>query len=109
MDKFIDIIGYFALLSVAAERLTEILKNAWLSKIKVNPAVYQLIAGVFGASLGYASPLVIPSVNMPLWATAVITGLAVSGGSGFWNTILSTLTEFKTKMKTLNENIKENK
>lgn len=103
MDKLIDIISYFALLSVAAERLTEILKNVWLSKIKVNPAVYQLISGTFGAALGYTSPLVIPSVDMPLWAMAVVTGLAVSGGSGFWNSILAMLSEFKTKMKTVNE------
>lgn len=106
MDKLIDLIGYFAILSVAAERLTEIIKNAWLSKLKVNPAVYQLISGSFGAALGYANPHVIPSIDMPIWAMAVITGLAVSGGSSFWNSILSTLSEFKTKMKVTNENVK---
>lgn len=103
MDKFTEIITYFALLSVAAERLTDIFKKAWLSKLEVNPAVYQVISGLFGAGLAYAAPLEIPSVEMPLWSTILITGLAVSGGSSFWNTILSTMTELKTKVKANNE------
>lgn len=103
MDKFTEIITYFALLSVAAERLTDIFKKAWLSKLEINPAVYQVISGLFGAGLAYSAPLVIPSVNMPLWGTILITGLAVSGGSSFWNTILSTMTELKTKVKANNE------
>ena len=103
MDKFTEIITYFALLSVAAERLTDIFKKAWLSKLEVNPSVYQVLSGLFGAGLAYSAPLTIPSVSMPLWATVLITGLAVSGGSSFWNTILSTMTELKTKVKTNNE------
>ena len=107
MDKLIDVLAYFALLSVAAERLTDIFKKAWLSKLtNVNPAVYQVISALFGAGLSYASPLVIPGVPLPIWAIVTITGLAVSGGSSFWNTILSTMSEVKTKLKTTNEGSK---
>lgn len=107
MDKMTEIITYFALLSVAAERLTEILKKAWLDKLEPNPAVYQIVAGVFGAGLSYASPLVVAGVNLPIWAMMLVTGLAVSGGSGFWNTILSTMTELKTKVKINNSIMKQ--
>lgn len=103
MDKFTEVITYFALLSIAAERLTDIFKKAWLSKLNVNPSVYQIFSGLTGAGLAYSAPLVIPGVEMPLWVTVVITGLAVSGGSSFWNTILSTMTELKTKVKQNNQ------
>lgn len=103
MDKFTEVITYFAIMSVAAERLTDIFKKAWLAKREVNPAVYQVISGLFGAGLAYTAPLVIPSVNMPLWSTMLVTGLAVSGGSSFWNTILSTMSELKNKVKVTNE------
>lgn len=63
MDKFTEVITYFAIMSVAAERLTDIFKKAWLAKREVNPAVYQVISGLFGAGLAYTAPLVIPSVN----------------------------------------------
>lgn len=103
MDSMTEIITYFALLSVAAERLTDIFKKAWLSKLEVNAAIYQLISGAFGAALGYAAPLAFLDKHMPLWACVVITGLAVSGGSSFWNTILSTMSELKTKVKISNQ------
>lgn len=52
MDQVIQIVTYLALLSVAAERFTDIVKRLVLSKYTVNGAVYQLIAaGLVALSL----------------------------------------------------------
>lgn len=106
MDQLVSIITYFAILSVAAERLTEMLKNAFLGKLTSNAAVYQGISGVFGAVLSLSAPLEMGSIHLPTWASVIVTGLAVSGGSGMWNTILSTMTELKNKVKINNANQK---
>ena len=47
MDQVIQIVTYLALLSVAAERFTDIIKRLVLSKYMVNGAVYQLIDSRF--------------------------------------------------------------
>ena len=47
MDQVIQTVTYLALLSVAAERFTDIIKRLVLSKYMVNGAVYQLIAAGF--------------------------------------------------------------
>lgn len=107
MDRFIEIVTYFALISVAAERFTDLIKKAWLSKLTtVNPAVYQLLSALFGAAIAYAEPLALLSKQMPWYAVVVVSGLAVSGGSSFWNTVLSTLSEVKTRVSLTNANLK---
>lgn len=99
MDQLVSIVTYFAIISVAAERLTEIVKKSLLDKYFSNPVIYQAISGVFGAAMYYVSPVNLGLLQLPLWASVIVAGLAVSGGSGFWNTILSTLSEVKTKVK----------
>lgn len=100
MDNLFSLLSYFAVLSVATERLTEIVKNTLLTKFadKINAAVYQGIAAVFGGMLAHMAPPDLGNMSLPHWGVVLITGLAVSGGSGFWNSVLSTMNEFKKNM-----------
>lgn len=91
MDKFTEIITYLALTSMAAERLTDIIKRAWLSKTNVNPVIYQVISGVFGAGLTFTVPIDIGVLQFNEYARAIVIGLAVSGGSSMWNDILGAI------------------
>jgi hypothetical protein len=95
MENLISLFSYFVIISVAAERLTEIIKRSYLSNLSNVPGyVYQGISAVFGGGLAYISPPELTGVDLPHWAVIVITGLAVSGGSGFWNSVLTTMSEF---------------
>lgn len=102
MDQVIYIVTYLVTLSVAAERFTEIIKRAVLSKRPewiMNGATYQIIAAVFGMAAAYANPPVINVIAMKPWLLYIVAGLAVSGGSGAWNSILTLLTEYAKNQK----------
>lgn len=102
MDQFVTLLTYFAILSMAAERLTDMLKRGLLSRFtKLNGVVYQAISAVFGGALAYTSPPVFGNMHLPIWGVVIISGLAVSGGSGFWNSILETMATFKKQAKEL--------
>ena len=57
------------------------------------------MAMVYGCIISYFEPMPI-DVAMPLWLNVIITGAAVLGGSGFWNSILETAYQFKKSMET---------
>lgn len=99
MDTIIAYVSFIAITSVAAERFTEIIKKAFLSKFEPNAAVYQSISCIFGGVLCYGAPPAELPFHAPLWAVAVVTGLAVSGGSGVWNDMLTLLKNYKNKDK----------
>lgn len=101
MDGLLSLFTYFLMLSVAAERLVELLKNMYLKKIGAQPVVYQFLAGIFGAVLSYYSPPPDNIIHLEQWVAVISTGLAVSSGSAFWNTILDTLNSLSKTLKTL--------
>jgi len=88
-----------ALTSVAAERLTEIFKKAWLEKANLNSVYYQVIAAVFGFTLALYNPPEIALVNMNDYVRATLVGLAISGGSGIWHDLLITVNNYSKSVK----------
>lgn len=100
MDSLIALMTFVMLTSVAAERFTEILKKAILQRQTLfNPtaAVYQTVSAVFGGVMTYMSPPDLSAIHLslPPYLTAIIVGLAVSGGSGLWSDLLSLLTDYR--------------
>lgn len=99
MNNLTELFTYFLFLSVAAERAVEIIKNAFLKKREAPPAVYQTLAAIFGGIMSYISP---PGNmdHLNPYVASVMIGLAVSGGSSFWNT---TIVMFNQKAKSLKQ------
>lgn len=103
MDNLTTLLAYFVTLSVACERLVEILKTTFLKDRVKNGAVWQLLALFFGAAIGYFQPIPL-DLKIPVWLNIIVTGAVVSGGSGFWNSILGTMTEFKKSIGSIKSN-----
>lgn len=99
MDQVIQIVTYLALLSAAAERFTNIIKRLVLSKYTVNGAVYQLIAAGFGCFVALVDSPQFSAVDVGKYTQVILIGLAVSGGSGAWNSILTVLQDYSRSLK----------
>lgn len=95
MEQVIAIVTYLAVASMAAERLTDILKKVYLQRVTENGVVYQITSALFGGMIGYLSPLPIQAIQVNEYVLVLITALAVSGGSSTWNSILSILNDYK--------------
>jgi hypothetical protein len=89
------------MLSVASERAVELLKNLYLKKLNAQPVHYQLLSGIVGSVLCYFSPPTPTVIQMNFWVTVIATGLAVSSGSAFWNSLLDTLAGLSKNLKSL--------
>ena len=105
------IIGLLVSLSIAAERLVEILKNA-IPPLRVafpdknkeakRQCVLQLLAVGAGLVSAWLASPAIGGILPEKWAspgTIVALGLLASGGSGFWNSILSYVYQVKNIKK----------
>lgn len=104
-DNLPAVITLLIALSVATERVTEIIKgmSVWLNQRKETPkqeahrkAALQLLA----VAAGIAVSLLTQSVWIQVFPqkdimTALALGLLASGGSGFWNSMLSYVTSIK--------------
>ncbi len=101
MDHITLVFTYFAITSVAAERFVDILKRLGLEKLIKNGVIYQVLSCIFGGVLAFYNPPPITHINQ--WVVAVITGLAVSGGSSIWNTALTTLSSYSKSVKDLSK------
>jgi hypothetical protein len=99
MDHLIQLITYFAVTSVAAERVTDILKRVHLAKIEVPGVVYQIIAGIVGGLLCYASPPEFTFLKLNEYVLIVVVALATSGGSGMWHDMLTSLNNYSKSSK----------
>lgn len=87
------------MLSIAAERAVELLKNGILKKLNSTSIVYQVLSGIIGGVLCYYSPPPTTIMNLNEWVTVFATGLAVSGGSAFWNSLLDSLMNLSKSLK----------
>lgn len=100
LDQISQLVLYFFTVSIAAERLTEIFKRTIVQKTnylpKFNGAIYQIVSGLFGMGVAFKSPPNFDFFHMNQYAVIVITGLAVSGGSGAWNSVLEFLKQAAT-------------
>ena len=101
MDQLTVVFTYFAVTSVAAERFVDILKRLGLEKVTKNGVVYQVLSCLFGGVLAFYNPP--PIIHINIWVVAIITGLAVSGGSSIWNTALTTLSSYSKSVKDLSK------
>jgi drug/metabolite transporter (DMT)-like permease len=105
---------YVAGLSVATERVTELLKRIpYLSNLlskrrdgtleDIRVMAVQLLATLIGMVICHSFPTALPNVdqgsgNNVSWAVCLGYGLLASGGSGFWNSALDTFRGVKQKM-----------
>ena len=102
------IVGLLIALSVASERLVEIIKGIVPSLNKENSdatkegrrrAVLQVLAVLAGIVTAFLAKPTIPDGIIPATATGVwpvlALGLLASGGSGFWNSVLTYVTKVK--------------
>jgi hypothetical protein len=99
MDQIVDFIQYVALIAVGAERVTDILKRAYLEKKNVNSSVYQLITFACGIVLSVVQPPEFKLFNFDPIVVSILVGLAVSGGSSVWHDALSALNNFSKTLK----------
>ena len=106
MTKLTTILSLLIALSIASERLVEIIKGwvPWLNCEDPNPtkegrrrAVLQLMAVAAGIVTAYFASGLIPSdVYDATTSSGVLAlGLLASGGSGFWNSLLTYVTKVK--------------
>jgi len=105
------IVGLLLAVSIASERLVEIVKGfiPWLNQANVDPvhegfrkSALQLLAVVSGIVTAYlSSPVLAQSLSGISDRRIVIVsiGLLASGGSAFWNAILSYLLQVKDLKK----------
>ncbi|RJF87982.1 hypothetical protein D3874_13915 [Oleomonas cavernae] len=105
------IVGLVLSVSIASERLVEIIKSMipWLNQMHADAAVegrrrasLQVLAVVSGVATAFlAEPILAPSLgNMENHLVGIIAiGLLASGGSGFWNVILTYLLQLKDLKK----------
>jgi hypothetical protein len=98
--KLASIVGLLIALSVASERLVEIVKGAipplnGKSKVPwkegVRRTVLQVLAVVAGIITAFLARPTIPTEVLPATGDSAIfaLGLLASGGSGFWNSVLT--------------------
>lgn len=104
LEQIVELITYISVVSMAAERMVDIIKRAVIQKYNIdtlNGALYQIMAGLFGTTVAIFSPPKVLIIGLNEYIIILVVGLAVSGGSGAWNTILNILNEISKAKKTL--------
>lgn len=111
-DHLYGLVGLIAALSVASERLVEIVKGlvSWLGEPKDDKSYEERLRGAALQGLAVAAGVVTAYLGSPYfpkdlqglttgpWAILGL-GLLASGGSGLWNSVLSYLTNVKELKK----------
>ena len=122
MDKITSVVSFLAALSVATERITEIIKglpilSGWLAMERpansnaeaLRKASVQIIALLCGSLVTYlvrqplAAKLQISDIQPYMY---VVFGATASGGSGVWNSALDILREVNRQKQITTENLK---
>jgi hypothetical protein len=102
--KLTAVISLLVALSVASERLVDIIKGLvpWLNQQRPKAteegwrkASLQLIAVVAGVTTAWFASPVVPDFIPNDFTGKLALGLLASGGSGFWNSILTYVTKAK--------------
>lgn len=108
-----EIIGLIVALSVAAERLVEITKGTIpiLGTPRVNQqqerwrkSALQVLAIISGIAVSFMAEPMISGALPPNWHNTtgiLVIGLLASGGSGFWNALMTYLLQLKDIQKTV--------
>jgi len=109
MNSLTEFVTLMGAISVAVERVIEILKGLVPSLAKarkgnaegIRRAVMQILAGIVGALIAYVAQFEISSTMPALsaekigWVGYVIVGLLASGGSALWNHVLDIVQAMK--------------
>jgi hypothetical protein len=104
--KLTTVISLIVALSIASERLVDIIKGLvpWLNQPRRKTAeegwrkaALQILAVIAGITTAWLASAAIPKgVGIPDdWTGTLALGLLASGGSGFWNSILTYVTKAK--------------
>jgi len=104
--KLATVISLLIALRIAWQRLLDIIKGLvpWLNQQRRKPAeegwrkaALQVLAVIAGITTAWLSSAAIPKgVGIPDdWTGTLALGLLASGGSGFWNSILTYVTKAK--------------
>jgi hypothetical protein len=100
IEDFGSVLSLMLGLSVASERLVELIKGLigsnWLNEHKKDPkkelrrrVAIQILATACGMVTAYlARDAVILVIGSSDWPTCLVLGLLASGGSGLWNALL---------------------
>ena len=111
MDSLEGFIQLMIALSIASERLVEIVKGSWpfLSNTNTNAkkegwrrAILHVLGVVSGIVTALLAQQWVGDAFPEGWNTSfvlIVIGLLISGGSGFWNVILSYLLQVKNLKK----------
>jgi hypothetical protein len=107
------IVAMLAGISVAVERVVEVIKSAipplakpWAKNDGYRAAIVQVIAAAAGAIIASQLPAQVRA-SLPFglgadlnWTGYVVIGFMASGGSGAWNHVLDILSALKSKQET---------
>jgi hypothetical protein len=105
------VVSVLVVLSVASERLVEIVKGLFPALNKENPdptkegwrrAGLQVMAVAAGIITAYLARPALPASLSPIWNSNLGIfglGLLASGGSGFWNSVLAYFLQLKELKK----------
>ena len=111
LDTLTAFVTLMIALSVAAERVTEIIKQ-WAAQLlaKLSTAgasgstqLLAILSGILVTALSGKDPIHVPGFaafelkNPYTWLSWVLSGILVSGGSAFWNHILDILKAAKVQ------------
>ncbi len=102
MDKLTEVVIYFGLISMTAERLVDLFRKTF-PNLTLPGSVYQLATALIGGGITYMSPPDASLIPLNQYLTVVVAGLATSGGSSLWHEVLSILNNYKQNLKTTNK------
>jgi len=124
MDKITSLLSFFAALSVATERITEIIKGLpglsnWFAATdktgtteEFRKVSVQIVAVLAGTLVSYvvrepvAKQLNISDASQISFSWYLILGAVASGGSGIWNSALDIVREVNTQKQLVTDKMK---
>ena len=101
MDSLIQLVSYLIVTSIAAERVTDMVKRTKVldflsTHFPLNLGLLcQITSGLTGGLLCYFGPPSFEPLGMSGWPLAVMIGLASSGGSSVWSDLLQVLSAYR--------------
>jgi len=119
-----SLLGFFAALSVATERITEIIKglpglSSWFAAVdktgtteEFRKVSVQIIAVLAGTLVSYlvrdplAKQLGMSDAGQISFGWYLVFGAMASGGSGFWNSALDIVREVNTQKQLVTDKMK---
>jgi len=119
MTNLTALLAFVAGLSVATERITEVIKGLWpwlttekrATAEEVRKAVVHILAIAIGAVLAWLSYSQVASVigsQAGSIGMYLLFGAMASGGSGLWNSVLDIVRETNRQKQVLTDKLKAN-